>query len=1188
MNYLISRLEKHKKFNKYLEKINGNRGPVVISGLSGVGKIELIEATKEYLNKNILVLTYNEIQANRIKEDLKYFEKNIYLFPKRDIVTYDYEVESSDIYNERIETLNKIIEVNEKRRSKTSNIIVVTSIESIMQKMISKDILYSNRMAIKISDEIDMDFLKDKLMSLGYERDDIVDSKGKFAVHGGIVDIGIDSNRGIRIEFWGDEIDSIKIFSIMSQRSIDSVDEIIINPCKETILADSKENIIEKIKKNTYDEEDIEIIKNGNYASKIDKYFNSFYDNSSTLLDYLNEKFFIMYDDIDKIISRCDAIKTDYINVEKDLLDKDKILYDSIKNIAGFDFNKEVLANSITKKLKRIFLEENDLITAESKKNAIGEDYEIVEFHFRDLHFYKSEIEILVKAIKDAFIRKDKIIILAGNKAGSEILGKILDDNKIIWTYTEKLDENVILSKDVVTLSDGNLSSGFEDEDINLLVITGEEFLAEEKQKRRKYTNAFKEAQKVSYQDLNVGDIVVHKTQGIGMYSGINTITSGDITKDYIKITYRGGDSLYVPTDSLDNVRKYIGGGESEPRLNKLGSKEWEHTKTKVKNNLRMVAKDLIQLYARRQNSKGYKFSEDTPWQKQFEDSFQYEETGDQLRCIEEVKADMEKDKPMDRLLCGDVGYGKTEIAIRAAFKAVMDQKQVAYLAPTTILANQQYTEFKERMEKFAIRVEVLNRFVTKKKQKEVLKKLQLGEVDVLIGTHRLLSEDVIFKDLGLLIIDEEHRFGVKAKEKIKKIKENVDVLTMTATPIPRTLHMSIVGIRDMSVIYEPPHNRKAVRTYVLEYDKEVIKEAITKELERKGQVYYLYNDTGSIARKALEISELVPDSKVAFAHGKMSGDEIEAIMNDFINHKTDVIVCTTILEAGIDIPNANTMIVENADRLGLSQLYQIRGRVGRSDKQAYAYITYKRNKMLSEVADKRLKAIKEFTEFGSGFKVAMRDLEIRGAGSLLGEVQSGHMAQVGYDTYCNLLDEVIKEEQGEVIKKEEEVQIDLKISSYIPDSYIENSSQKIEMYQNIAICRNDEDITNITDELIDRFGNMPKETENLIEIAKIKNIARKAEVLKISQKDETIAFYFSREVANKKITDELISKLVEVYGQNLRFSSVVEPYISINYKNIIKNINREKNRNINKNNVKMNEDKEVIKIINNFLKLIK
>ena len=716
---------------------------------------------------------------------------------------------------------------------------------------------------------------------------------------------------------------------------------------------------------------------------------------------------------------------------------------------------------------------------------------------------------------------------------------------RIVDTKNEPIKQQGMLRQPIVLT--GVLSSGFECYDLNLVVISiGDAFESEVKKKRTSST--FKQGEKIVFADLKQGDYVVHRTNGIGQFMGVNTIQADGVTKDYIKIKYKNDDMLYVPTSNLDNVRKYIGGGDTAPKLNRLGSKEWSNTKAKVKKNLREVAKDLIELYAKRQKMKGFAFSKDTEWQKQFEGEFPYQETDDQLRCIEEVKKDMETPRPMDRLLCGDVGYGKTEVAIRAAFKAVMDHKQVAYLVPTTVLANQQYESFKKRMENFAINVELLNRFRTKKEQNEVVKKLKLGEVDVVVGTHRLLSDDVEFKDLGLLIIDEEHRFGVKDKEKIKKLKSSIDVLTMTATPIPRTLHMSILGIRDMSVIYEPPQNRRPVQTYVLEYDTEVIKEAITKELERGGQVFYLYNNVENIAKKALDLAELVPESKVEFAHGKMTGREIEDIMERFINGEINVLVCTTILESGIDIPNANTIIVENADRLGLAQLYQIRGRVGRSDKQAFAYIMYKRDKMLSEVADKRLKAISEFTEFGSGFKIAMRDLEIRGAGSLLGEIQSGHMEQVGYDTYCSLLDQVVKEMQGIEVEEEPEIQIDINISSYIPDSYIDNSSQKIEVYQNIALCRTEEDIQNVIDEIIDRYGVMPKELENLIEVARIKELCQNAGVIKVSEREKAltnsinIVFYFDKNKYNPEIVDILMKK----YGYNVKFSVGMEPYVTL------------------------------------------
>ena len=775
------------------------------------------------------------------------------------------------------------------------------------------------------------------------------------------------------------------------------------------------------------------------------------------------------------------------------------------------------------------------------RENEVKIQAEKYKWIYKERNFSKSEIEILFKELLKAQEEKKRIYILAETKEKAKKICSLLNEKEIINKYEENLNQTIIVknTESLVTVSVGKLSSGFECFDTNQLVITSQELIEGEKRKTYK-SSAFKEGEKVVYADLKIGDYVVHKNYGIGIFIGVNTITADGTTKDYIKLKYYGDDVLYVPTNQLDSVRKYVGGDEGGLKVNKLGTKEWLNTKAKVKKNLRQVAKELIELYAKREKSKGYAFPADTPWQTQFEDSFPYQETDDQLRCIDEVKKDMENSKPMDRLLCGDVGYGKTEVAIRAAFKAVMGGKQVAYLAPTTVLAEQQYKEFKERMTNFGIRVEVLNRFKTKKQQTEIINKLKLGEVDIVVGTHRILSKDVEFKDLGLLIIDEEHRFGVKDKEKIKQYKATIDVLTMTATPIPRTLHMSIVGVRDMSVIYEPPYNRKPVQTYVLEYDQEVIKEAITRELERNGQVFYLFNNVERIIQKADEISNLVPEAKVVYAHGQMTGHEIENIMEEFIEGKTNVLVCTTILESGIDIPNANTIIVENADRMGLAQLYQIRGRVGRSDRQGYAYITYKRDKLLSEIADKRLKAIKEFTEFGSGFKIAMRDLEIRGAGSLLGEIQSGHLEQVGYDTYCNLLDEVVKEMQGEEVKPEIDVQIDLDATCYIPDEYISDSSQKIEIYQDIALCKNEEDIQNVIDEMIDRFGNMPSEIENLIEIARIKILCKKLNISKVQGKHSFAVFTF--ELGEFNID---VNELAKNYRNRIKFSQGLKPQIT-------------------------------------------
>ncbi len=971
MNIIIKSLQQNKKYKEVLNDINNKKGPILISGLTDATKTQIISSIANDTKKSILVITYNELQAKKLLEDLKYFTQNAYFFKKKEIVTYDYVVESFDNLYERIKVLN---ELNNNKKT-----IIVTTIEAAMQKMIPKYILYKNIIDLKVGDMVDIEELKQKLLELGYERQDMIEGNGGFSIRGGIIDISISENTGVRVELWGDEIDSIRYFSIASQRSTQNLEKIQIFPLHEYLLEIDKNKICQNILNNDYTEkqlenvnQDIETIKQGNYISKIDKYIDEFYKKPETILDYIKDNSLIFLDENSKIIARNKNIVADYQNLIKALAEKEKVIPQIIQgnnHIENFEAKIE--------KMQKIYIENQD----------IGQDKQNIKYIFktREINYFKSEIEGFIKDVNNAQVENKKIIILIDNKEKAKKLSTILADNNILNTINEENHKDIIKNKqNIVKIQIGNLSAGFEDFDSKLLVINANNLLDKQKSKKRQTPNAFKEGEKVVYADLKQGDYVVHKSHGIGEFIGINTITADNITKDYIKIKYKNDDILYVPTNQLDTIRKYIGAGEAKPKLNNLGGKDWEKTKAKVKNNLQEVAKELIELYAKRQKVHGHSYSKDTPWQEQFENSFPYEETDDQLRCIEEVKKDMEMQKPMDRLLCGDVGYGKTEVAIRAAFKAVMDQKQVAYLVPTTVLADQQYQGFKQRMEEFPIKVEVLNRFKTKKQQEEIVKKLKLGEIDVVIGTHRLLSQDVEFKDLGLLIIDEEHRFGVKAKEKIKQYKTNVDVLTMTATPIPRTLHMSIVGVRDMSIIYDPPQNRKPVQTYVIEYDSEIVKEAITKELERNGQVFYLYNNVENIEAKSIEIANLVPEAKVAYAHGQMTGRQIEDIMKDFVEGKTNVLVCTTILESGIDIPNANTIIVENADRLGLAQLYQIRGRVGRSSTQAYAYITYKADKILSEISDKRLKAIKEFTQFGSGFKIAMRDLEIRGAGSLL------------------------------------------------------------------------------------------------------------------------------------------------------------------------------------------------------------
>ena len=1134
MNTIIGELGKSPKFVSLVKNIENTKSPIEISGLTDVAETSIISGINEFTKRPILIITYNEIQAKKLAENIKYFTDKVYVFPKKEILTYDYVAESKDLPYERIDVLNKIYD--------NKNVIIVTTIEAIQQKILAKDKLYKNILNFEIGKRCNIDEIKQKLIDLGYVRYELIDARGEFSIRGGIIDVSVSDTTGVRIELWGDEVDSIRCFNIVSQRSTSQIDKIEIYPAHEYILENSLEEVCNNIQSNVYEEnkqqiveKDIEEIKNGNYLSKVDRYFNSFYSKQETLLDYLDDRYVVFVDEQNKIEARSLNIKEDTERLVKALIEKEKKVPESLLNTASLEDTK-------------ISLETKKVIYVEKLNTTTKSNIEKLNLKYRQLNYYKSGIDLFINDIKNFQKDNKKIYVVVDMKEKANKIEKLLNENDILARIEENLNQTIITKNthNNVVITIGKLSEGFESYDLEQIVIVANELVEADRRKRKYKSEEFKQGEKVVFADLKVGDYVVHKNYGIGIYIGVNTITADGTTKDYIKLKYAGDDILYIPTDALDSIRKYVGGEDSGLKLNKLGSKDWEKTKTKVKNNLRAVAKELIELYARREKSRGHAFMPDTEWQKEFEGRFPYVETDDQLRCIEEVKTDMENEKPMDRLLCGDVGYGKTEVAIRAAFKAVMEGKQVAYLVPTTVLAKQQYQTFKERMKDYPITVELLNRFRTTKDKNRIVKELKLGDIDIVVGTHKLLGKEVEFKDLGLLIIDEEHRFGVKAKEKIKQYKANIDVLTMTATPIPRTLHMSVVGVRDMSVIYEPPQNRKPVQTYVLEYDEEVIKEAITKELEREGQVFYIYNKVEDIMLKADAISRLVPEARVGFAHGRMTGSEIEEIMQDFVDKKINVLVCTTILESGIDIPNANTIIVENADRMGLAQLYQIRGRVGRSDRQGYAYITYKKDKVLAEEADKRLKAIKEFTEFGSGFKIAMRDLEIRGAGSLIGEIQHGHLEEVGYDTYCRLLDEVVKEEQGIEVKPEFDVQIDLNVTSFIPESYISDSNQKIEIYQDIALCKDEKDIQDVIDELIDRFGDIPTEVEKLLEISRIKQLAKTKGVSKVSSKKEAIVFTYD----NSLFDASCVQTLIKTYGNRIRFSPGVKPMITLKIEN--------------------------------------
>lgn len=877
MNVLLRELDKSSKFNDFIKSIENKKSPIAISGLTGVAEVSILSSVAEKLKRPIMLITYNEIQAQKLVKDFKFFTDRAVFLPKKEIITYDYVAESKNLPYERIEVLNKIY--------KNQNVIIVTSIEAVKQKMVSKEELYKNVLNFKVGDRCNLEELKQKLINLGYERFDLIDGRGEFSIRGGIVDISINETIGVRIELWGDEIDSIRHFNIISQRSIDTIEKAEIFPAHEYILETSIEEVTNNINKNVYSEtiiekveNDIEQIRNGEYISKIDRYFNSFYQKQETVLEYLSDKYVVFVDELNKVIQRSENIESDNENTIKALIEKERIIPESLKNYIGTEEVESKLQNHQT-----VYLEKLD----NSYKNGI----EKYDFRCKELNYFKSGIDLFINDIINLKKDNKKIYIIVETKEKASKIAKLLDENKVTSIYQENLNQTII-NKDTgtVAITIGKLSSGFFSLDLNQIVIVANDLVEAGRHSKKRKNETFKQGEKVVFADLKVGDYVVHRKYGIGIYIGVNTITADGITRDYIKLKYAGDDILYIPTNSLDEIRKYVGGEEINLKLNKLGSKDWEKTTAKVKNNLRAVARELVELYARREKSRGFAFSKDTEWQKQFEDSFPYVETDDQLRCIDEVKKDMENEKPMDRLLCGDVGYGKTEVAIRAAFKAVMDHKQVVYLAPTTVLAKQQYETFKTRMQNFPIKVDLLNRFRTTKDNNRIIKELKLGDIDIVIGTHKLLGKDIEFKDLGLLIIDEEHRFGVKAKEKIKEYKTNVDVLTMTATPIPRTLHMSIVGVRDMSVIYEPPQNRRPVQTYVLEYDAEVIKEAITKELERDGQVFYLFNRVEDIMLKADQISRLVPDAKVGFAHGQMSGTEIEDIMNDFVERNNKCI----------------------------------------------------------------------------------------------------------------------------------------------------------------------------------------------------------------------------------------------------------------------------------------------------------
>lgn len=1136
---------------KNSEKINRLAGLAkagtdsIIHGVSDSQKRHIANTIAEMSGLKGLYVAWNEMQARQAYLDLSYLtgDKALYL-SNREIMLYDVEARSFEQTHGRIASLARILNDDYK--------FIVTSGEALMHYLMDPEDFGKQLVTIKPCDTVDGSFLEMKLLEMGYEREEKVEGRGQYSKRGGILDIfPVNCDMPCRIEFFDIEIDSMRWFSEETQRSVEQCDELNIYPAREIVYSrDQIGGIAEKIRKALAEtlpliSEElrpllsknigryIEKLQDNHYFTGVDKFIPYLLEKKASLFDYLKGRHLVFFEESRRTQERMNNEQESLTNLCETLLEKGIILNGTFSML----FDMETLIERA---------KNNSIITLE----ALDDDYQITgrdalrfEISGASVGAYNGRLELISEDIKKWTVEDYRVAILCSSK---ERIQKVTEDLREYGVVASIGQEYDIWPDDVSVLAiEGQLQTGFVYSDEKLVFLSESDITVSRSRSKRK---AYEKGKRISsFTDLKVGDFVVHQAHGIGIYNGIEQLVVEGIRKDYLKISYKDGGSLYIPTTSMDLIQKYIGSEGREPRLNKLGGTEWAKAKARVKESLKALADDLIRIQAERSNSKGYAFSPDTVWQKQFEDTFSFEETPDQLRCVEEIKKDMESETIMDRLLCGDVGYGKTEVAIRAAFKAVMDSKQVAFLVPTTVLAAQHYETLKKRFSGFPITVGMLSRFRSESEQKAIIRDVKSGRVDILIGTHMILGEAVKFKDIGLLIIDEEQRFGVEHKEAIKVRYPKVDILTLSATPIPRTLNMSLSGIRDISTLEDPPEHRYPVQTYVVEHRDDIIQSAINRELARGGQVFYLYNRVRGIQSKMAQLQGLVPEARIGYAHGQMGERELERIIQSFLDKDFDVLVCTTIIESGIDMPNVNTILVEDSDRLGLAQLYQLRGRVGRSNRLAYAYLTYKRDKVLSEIAEKRLKAIKEFTEFGSGFKIAMRDLQIRGAGNLLGSEQHGHMESVGYDMYLKLLDETITELKGKAAtNRAADTSVELLASAYIDSAYISDEEQRIDMYRTIAAVEAQEDILDIKDELIDRYGDIPKETELLIEIAYIKNLAAKLGFTTIKEKDDAVLFIFA-EYGGLPL--ERIGELMSKWKGKLMFSAGKQPYLSLRTK---------------------------------------
>lgn len=1113
--------------------------------LAGVLQVSgCIDAVKPHMiyginngSGNRIIVTFHEQKAKELWEEYRFFDSKAAYYPAKDILFYQSDIRGNVLTAERINTLKLIAEETE--------CTIITTFDGLMNPMSSPEKFIQAVRRISVGDTLDMEEFTRHLAELGYEKNYQAGAQGEFSVRGGIIDIfPLTEENPIRIELWGDEVDSIRSFDAESQRSIENLDEVHIYPACELVLTEEERRagverilkeagkVSEKLRKAMKTEEAYRVKSAAEQLAEeagelgisagLDAYLSYFCEERVSLLDYFDAKNTLVFlDETPRSIERGMATETEFSESMKQRLEKGYILPGQMRELFTC---KEILA-----KLERCRCIS---LVALDRKNPQLEIEARMNIQTKAVNPYNNSFELLVKDLARYKKNGYRVILLSGSRTRAKRLADDLMEEGLNAFYTEDFD-HVVKPGEIMT-GYGKVKKGYEYPMLKFVVISESDIFGGEK-KRKKRRRIYEGEKIASFTDLSVGDYVVHESHGLGIYRGIEKIEVDKTVKDYIKIEYAGGGNLYILATQLELIQKYAGADAKKPKLNKLGGQEWNKTKSRVKGAVKEIAQDLVRLYATRQSETGFAYGPDTVWQREFEEMFPFEETEDQDIAIEATKADMESTKIMDRLICGDVGYGKTEIAIRAAFKAVQDGKQVAFLVPTTILAQQHYNTFAQRMKDFPVNVDLLCRFRSTAEQKKTVEKLKKGQVDIVIGTHRLLSKDVAYKDLGLLIIDEEQRFGVAHKEKIKQLKTNIDVLTLTATPIPRTLHMSLIGIRDMSVLEQPPMDRIPIQTYVMEYNEELVREAISRELARGGQVYYVYNRVREIADVATKIAELVPEAAVAYAHGQMKETELENIMYRFINGEIDVLVSTTIIETGLDISNVNTMIIHDADNMGLSQLYQLRGRVGRSNRTAYAFLMYKRDKMLKEVAEKRLAAIKEYTELGSGFKIAMRDLEIRGAGNLLGAKQHGHMEAVGYDLYCKMLNEAVKEAKGISVAEHFDTAIDIVIDAYIPMGYIPNEFQKLDIYKRIAGIETLEEADEMMEELIDRFGDPPKSVENLLYIAKIKSMAHQVYFTEVSQKADTLKFTLYEKA---KIDVAKIPEFVAKYGQRVKFTA--------------------------------------------------